>query len=710
MNLPSLAEERLKNITCILLLILLLLVVSGGMSPFSRFLLYAVPFVIAAAWLFIPGIRIRKFPRNLFIAGALVIIWGIVSSLFSTCPAESLSYWFLMISGFMIFLLTFQAFSTRRELKAGAAVYLLIGLLVSCVGIYLFILTHHKYGTPMYSVFFQSDIFAAFLLLFFPAVFLKFTLGRGGKRNLVWGGLALIFGVCLMLTYSRAAWLSALIVITAGIIFLLAKYRDIRHRWALMIVRIVAVSVLIILAGNMLSGESMNLKLPEKVAYRAALLTSGGDNSITARGLFWKAALKMTRLRPFLGIGPNLYDRYYARVQYDVRYYSRYAHSSLLEFWCELGYPGIILLLAFLGIFLYYLFSWLPSKSEPVGLLYVGGLCSISGALIHSGADMEWKFAGFIASFFFLAGMLLSARMERVYEESNIPWRRVVSIILILLVPFFCLNYISDLHLEAAQKYAEADEAAGAYRQASEGLSFNPFSGELYRNRSESALRLAMTGKGNDYLPVAIRDAAKAVKLDSERTSYRILLGRALEAAGNRDGALEQFLFALKLDPMNYPEISNYIAGIYIINKKPDAARKYLEKIIGVYKNIDFNSIINYRRDKIMKQLSGSYSSLANLEVIYGTKAAAVDYYRRSIELDPGNPVARFGLGQILMEKPGNEKEALENFRKVTELDPRFPDGWLKLAEVYERLGMAREAGQARNKGRDLLYRIKQGL
>lgn len=697
MNSPSRGDERLKKFVRILLLVLLFVVTvdNAGMAPFPKFLFYTLSFISISLWLIVPDIKTKKLPKPIMISGIIAILWGIISALFSTAPFESLLYWLMLTCGFFVLILTFKTFTSDNDLKLGLYMYLFIAVIMCVIGIYYFILTHQKYNTPMYSVFFQSDIFAAYILMFFPLVFLKFSFGGKNRETLVWGGLSLLFGTCLLLTYSRAGWITSVIVILTGLIFLTIRYRELKHKLLLTVVRIIIIIFLINISANLLSGENLKLNPPEKVTQRANILISGGDNSITARWVFWKAAVKIAQASPVTGIGPDLYNRYYGEVQDDPRYFSRYSHSSFLEFWCELGYPGLILLLVFLGILIRYLFSAIPSKPEPYGILYVGGLFSFAAGIIHSGVDIDWKFPGFVITFFFLTGLLLSWRIEGELSSSGNILKRSIAIIMILFLPLFCINFISEKIYQSGQNNVEEGDIEKAYYLFSLGAKINPFSSELSRETAESALRLGTNYTDKLYYNIALSHAQRAVRLDSRRTSFRILLGRVLEVMGRNDEALKNFMIALKLDRFNYPETNNYIAKIYLREKDTVSARKYLEEIIGYYKKINLDHIWDYRRDKIIRHLSRSYSTLANLDVAEGRIPPAIDNYKKSIELDGSNSAAYFGLGSINLQLPEKSAEAVKNFKAVTELDPNYINGWIYLSKAYEMTGNKAEAEKA---------------
>ena len=59
--------------------------------------------------------------------------------------------------------------------------------------------------------------------------------------------------------------------------------------------------------------------------------------------------------------------------------------------------------------------------------------------------------------------------------------------------------------------------------------------------------------------------------------------------------------------------------------------------------------------------------------------------YQKAIELDPGSIEARMGLGEVYEDK-GLYKEAVEEYKKVVERDPKHTGAMYNLALVHEKL------------------------
>jgi predicted Zn-dependent protease len=82
-----------------------------------------------------------------------------------------------------------------------------------------------------------------------------------------------------------------------------------------------------------------------------------------------------------------------------------------------------------------------------------------------------------------------------------------------------------------------------------------------------------------------------------------------------------------------------------------------------------------------------------------GRPQEAIRELNRAVELDPLSPIIRSLLAQILSETGQNDK-AVEEIRKVLEVDPDFAKGHRTLALIYERKRMYPEATKELNRSK----------
>ena len=184
------------------------------------------------------------------------------------------------------------------------------------------------------------------------------------KGRAILFSLVFMFGACLVLTYSRGAWLSLLAVI--GVYGMLCNRKIF---W-----------LLILLPVAMLCGHDAILE-------RIMSITNPTDTSSTLRMALWESTLAMIRDKPLLGIGWGSYWLVYPQYDFwlnnpNVKIF--HAHNMYLNIAAEIGIPG---LLTFLGIMYGHIrlaLSVLREKTESWSSgLMLGIIAALGGILIN---------------------------------------------------------------------------------------------------------------------------------------------------------------------------------------------------------------------------------------------------------------------------------------------------------------------------------------
>jgi len=94
----------------------------------------------------------------------------------------------------------------------------------------------------------------------------------------------------------------------------------------------------------------------------------------------------------------------------------------------------------------------------------------------------------------------------------------------------------------------------------------------------------------------------------------------------------------------------------------PDQGLRYLEHALA-------SATTGTRSARLQRRISGGYYRLAWQEASKGSKTKAVDYYQKTLAIDPGNSKARIDFGALLGNQ-GKLAEAEAQFRMALELDP----------------------------------------
>jgi len=198
----------------------------------------------------------------------------------------------------------------------------------------------------------NPNMLGEYLILIIPIAVSMFV-GRGEGLRKSSAFLCIgIMGVCLILTWSRGAWLG---LIFAALVFLFMWTR--RSLW---IVFALIVSI-----------PFLPLVLPESIVSRFTSIGNLGDSSTSYRMYIWRAVINM--IEDFsmtgIGIGEGAWDRVYPMYAFLGVEAAPHSHNLFLQIWLELGIVGIVVFLGFVFLLYQSGFSLFAKLSTHSGLM-----------------------------------------------------------------------------------------------------------------------------------------------------------------------------------------------------------------------------------------------------------------------------------------------------------------------------------------------------
>ncbi len=177
----------------------------------------------------------------------------------------------------------------------------------------------------------NPNMFGEYLVLMIPlAVVMLVGHGEGLRRVQAFLCLG-IMGVCLILTWSRGAWLG---LIFAAVLFLFIWHK--RSMW-LVFAGIAAIPLL-------------PYVLPESIIQRFTSIGNLSDSSTSYRVYIWRAACDMIRDMGMtgIGIGEEAWFRVYPMYAYLGVEAAPHSHNLFLQIWLEMGICGLLVFIAIL--------------------------------------------------------------------------------------------------------------------------------------------------------------------------------------------------------------------------------------------------------------------------------------------------------------------------------------------------------------------------
>ncbi len=270
--------------------------------------------------------------------------------------------------------------------------------MVSFIGIICYTIIHHgMYGfleQPAHwvmSPFFNDHTsYGAILAMFYPLL-IGLTFGSNYSRSwkVVFMGVLILFSVALILSYTRAAWVS---LIGALMVYIVMRLR-IKFTTVLALVGVFLVALFI-------SWDTIVMKLEknrqdssaEFAEHVQSISNISTDASNLERLNRWSSAWRMFKDRPFVGFGPGTYMFQYAPYQNSNEKTiistnagdAGNAHSEYIGPLSESGLFGMLSFLMIIVCVIYYAVTLYPRiEDKEKRLLMVSMFLGLITYLIH---------------------------------------------------------------------------------------------------------------------------------------------------------------------------------------------------------------------------------------------------------------------------------------------------------------------------------------
>ncbi len=327
------------------------------------------------------------------------------------------------------------------------AVPLFVTVLLSVFALGILSLTYRLNGPPWFGSRGNLNVLSVIVAAVPTVCFLLAGRSRGAGYALrcLQAGTATLFTPivlgALWITYSRGAMLALLLASIGVACMLWWARRDSRptatKAKAMGVLSILAVLgaigamgfgvALPVVADNPAPAPSGEL-LPEGMDISMAELANPA--SFAARIGYWRVALRIVADHPLLGVGLGNFGMAYGPAQDLDAGDVRNAHSVILQNLCEVGIPGLLLFMAFWGVFLWQGAKFLFVTGKKGSMLPLGLFVGLVAFLIHALIDINFSHPSLVMMAMAALGLFYSG-----LPESPAParprTRRVVAMLLV---------------------------------------------------------------------------------------------------------------------------------------------------------------------------------------------------------------------------------------------------------------------------------------
>jgi tetratricopeptide (TPR) repeat protein len=267
---------------------------------------------------------------------------------------------------------------------------------------------------------------------------------------------------------------------------------------------------------------------------------------------------------------------------------------------------------------------------------------------------------------------------------------------------YFSIAHLEEQQFEMTGRGELATESIEDYKKA---LGLAPRSSVIMERLAEIYAKSQRTRE-------AIEQATEALKADPDNLAAHRLLARIyVRTLGdmspgdlqkeNLEKAAEQFHAILKLDPKDTSS-ALWLARLYRFENRHAEAEKILRGILerdadnGPALEQLSQLLIDEGRSQdaveLLSKSAGSSSSPEIYDLLGDAYSQGKDYlkaegaYRKAVDADPDDVGHRHGLAQSLLSQE-KYAAALEQFKRLSELEPGTAENYLRMAQLYRRMG-----------------------
>lgn len=361
----------------------------------------------------------RPIITGVNLAVLFFVFANLLSILHSASAALSLKgFFFKLMEGVILFFLVSESVNSKNRLNIVLLSIFSSVIIVGSDGVFQFItgwdfIRHYDlYANQMRATFSNPNGMAGWLIAIIPLILSLVIKNRSSKperfiRLALWGIISLMT-LCLVLTYSRGAWIGAAL----SLIFL-----AIFKKSGLLISIIFAIIAFPFIAPPVLKERILDL-LRFKVPYSVKeLLASIVLFTEPVRNGLWREAALIIKDFPLFGCGINTYS--IVAPHYKIAETGGgYPHNCYLHMAAETGLVGLFsFLLMMLLLFVKPLLNLKKMEDEFCKNVLLGLLAGLFGFLVHSFFDVNFYALQLANLMWFIMGLIIAVQKIDVKEK-----------------------------------------------------------------------------------------------------------------------------------------------------------------------------------------------------------------------------------------------------------------------------------------------------
>lgn len=620
---------RHVSVPVLLLMLLTLPWFFGGREPFGHLVTAGLSMLLFLSWLLISRHRaLRVDIRPLFIIGPLVvlIVWSGITLLWSVSLFQSTILLTTICETALAFVVARDVLHEDQAQHFFTRLWVIVALVMWAIGIGLFVAGDYD---RMTSLFYWANPLATYFLVSLLASLHTYrtSLTKASRGWLLVSGI-LMSG--LLLTYSRAAWVIALIVLGAT----LWSGRE-RRMEALRLAKVLCIGLALTVLT--IGVRQVAYKHPT-IDVQSRISESASSTSVKDRIQYWRESSVLFSERPLTGWGIGTYAEVHPQVQSSPTTAGNNPHNSFLQGLVELGVVGGAAYLVLIGGWLWQGWRILRNTQRSEIALTAWLIVTVIG--LHSWLDLISNYPVLImAGAVWLAVAIASPR----YEFRLKKWTTALPIVgagLLVLAAgivswIVYLNSLSGLTINAQQGF-DFDGVANTYKDEFSRLIYDPDAlSAAAVNYIDQYDAVAVGTNPAGFLDPALAYAQHAVRLEPQDAKHVFALANILERQGKVTEALTNYRQAIGLDPHNNPQYQIAYARLLQREGFVTEAIGTMRTILGEYTP---QVIANRSEAPLGQRLAVGHAVLASLYIEKNDVGHAQQSIDEALRLSPSNP------------------------------------------------------------------------
>lgn len=328
-----------------------------------------------------------KRTMRLGLLGAVVSLFSVVvlfGGIVTVGGVGSLSAAVMYCLLLQCFNLIINLFRTRSDCLHAIRLLAVSGAVVALYGVAQYLLGNAAVDwidTEMFffiegraTAFFDNpNVLGAYIIIVLPMMVVVSMYSRGVRAKLMSVLAVAVTMVCLVWTWSRGAWLGAIVGLLA--LFLIFSYKTIQ-----------------VLLAMGLCLPFADLVLPHGVIDRFLSIGNMGDSSTFYRVFTWRGVSDMLGRvwASGVGVGTAAFEQVYPLFAHVGTEATPHAHNLFMQVTAELGVGGIVTFIAVLVLYSQACFTAIKKTAGKERMSVAAGYCGIVSALVMGLVDNVW--------------------------------------------------------------------------------------------------------------------------------------------------------------------------------------------------------------------------------------------------------------------------------------------------------------------------------